>query len=126
MGCTMDPMNRMRALLKSALSRQDAIDIAIQSCLRFHLKAQEPPHNIQAMLTTLRRANDLLSSEDEYYGREPRLAAWLVTLEGTWRLYGPPPEDDQTPGIPIYLYNCTVLMDAEDGEVISVSNHQLE
>jgi hypothetical protein len=85
--------------------------------------AQEPPKNIQAKLVPADQARDQsvaygvsMNAADSFTG-----AIWLITLDGTWALNGPP----QLPGTispPLEpLHHLVIVLDAGTGAVKFIS-----
>lgn len=122
-GCSKGPYKPFPTPTIASMSEQEAIDIAIYHCDLGHLQAQESPHNIQADLTTLDNALRILA-DDNYHGRDPELMVWLITMEGTWLLFGPPPVAGTPTPEPPQFHHCAVIITATTGELISVSNRQ--
>jgi len=104
------------------INEQEAIDIAVENCSIFRLQAQEDPYNIRAELTTFHRAQQLLSSNNLSSSRSPESMIWLVAMDGTWLLCGPPPTEGETP-VPLpTLHHCSVIIDASTGELVELTS----
>jgi hypothetical protein len=78
-----------------------------------HLDLLEKPHGIEAELltcaeilreTTIRDCGGLASDEK----------AWLVSMEGKWNLWGPPPIEGTHAPMP--LTRCVVMIDVTTGD----------
>ena len=121
-GCSKGSYNLPPTPTIASISEQEAIDLAIYHCDLGHLQAQESPYNVQVDLITLDDALRILT-DDNYGGREPELMVWLITMEGTWLLSGPPPVGTPT-SEPSQFHHCAVIITATTGELISVSNRQ--
>jgi hypothetical protein len=113
----------------SIISRDKAIEIAINGCKTPHLVLVGEPKNIHTKLITLEEADKLTSREGETrnYGIPLDTKVWLVQMDGALQLVGGPlpavTEDSQevtpTPAQPFYG-TCSVIIDANSGTVILV------
>ena len=110
------------------ISEQQARDIALKASNSDHLKALEAPSNVRTELLTLETAKERIGQNGDYSERQtPDMKVWLVTMEGTWAISGPPtpisggpptPEGStQTPQATFHQY--TIMLDAMTGEIIS-------
>ncbi len=85
--------------------------------------AQEPPRNIHAELLPLDQARDQLIA----YGwssnsaESSNVAIWLITLDGTWTVNGPPQLPGITPSPLAPLHQLVVALDAGTGAVRFIS-----
>ncbi len=120
-GCSTNSYNLTLTPGIAFIGEQEAIDIAVYHCDLGHLQAQESPNNVQADLTTLDNAIEILG-DNNYGGREPELMVWLITMDGSWLLFGPPPEAGTPTPAPPQFHHCAVIISATRGELISVSN----
>jgi hypothetical protein len=85
--------------------------------------AQEPPKNIQAKLVPADQARDQsvaygvsMNAADSFTS-----AIWLITLDGTWALNGPPQLPGITPSPLEPLHHLVIVLDADTAAVRFVS-----
>jgi photosystem II stability/assembly factor-like uncharacterized protein len=114
------------ALAGAAISEQDAIAAALRYGTNGdgHIgPAQEPPRSTHAQLLLADKDRDQLvangvssNAADSLHG-----AVWLITLDGTWALNGPPPLSGTAAPVLEPLHHLVVVLDAGTGAVGFVS-----
>jgi hypothetical protein len=112
-----------------AISRDEAIEIAISGCKTPHLVLVGQPENIRAKLLSLEEADKLTSVDRETtsYGIPMDTSVWLVQMDGQLQLVGGPApvvaEGGQaaTPTPPQPNWGtCIVIVNASSGDLILV------
>jgi hypothetical protein len=86
--------------------------------------AEEPLRNLQAELVSLTIAHQRLIAQGwpASVAEPSDRMVWLVTMEGTWKLIGGPPEP-LTPvptNVPQDFHYLVVFLDAQTGEEIGI------
>ena len=117
------------AVVVGAISEQAAIAAALKYATLGdgHLMpAQESPGNIHAELVPADQARDQLDAYglSSNSGESLNGAIWLITLDGTWTVNGPPqptPAGGITPSPLAPLHHLVVVLDAGTGAVRIVS-----
>ena len=89
----------------TAITRERAIEIAVQGCRMFHMVLVGEPRNIRAQLLAPSRV-------------------WQVQLDGLLQLIGGPAPDPATTALPPTPFQgtCTALLDATTGELSQISD----
>jgi hypothetical protein len=109
----------------AVISEQAAIAAALKSAAMAdgHIIPEQEPTNIHAELVPADKAPDRLvadglsgSSADASNG-----AIWLISMDGTWQVNGPPQLPGITPSPLDPLHHMIVALDAGTGALVSVS-----
>ncbi|MEP7189740.1 MAG: hypothetical protein ABI901_11180, partial [Roseiflexaceae bacterium] len=114
------------AVAGAVISEQEAIAAALRYGTNGdgHIsQAQEPPRSTHAQLMLADKDRDQLvaygvsrNAADSLHG-----AIWLITLDGTWSLNGPPQLPGTTAPLLEPLHHLIVVLDAGTGSVGVVS-----
>jgi hypothetical protein len=109
------------------ISKDKAIEIAIDACKIPHLVLVSEPKNIRTKLTTLGEADKLTGAvgETDSYLHPLDTRVWLIQMDGQLQIVGghPPAPNEAgqaatpTPTQPFWG-TCTVVLDANSGELI--------
>lgn len=104
--------------IHGSISGHRAIELAKEDC-SIETIPQENPYNITAEFTTCKNIGLRMPRACD---RQPdNLKVWLVSMDGTWFISGPPPESG-TPVAPLTVKHCKALINAQTGEIISSSS----
>ena len=96
------------------ISKEEAIEYAKRECMREG--SNMDPYNIEAEFLTWKKANNRLEHPD--IGGDPgNTRTWLVSMDGSFLIYGPPPPDG-SPNEPIDFPHCFIILDAKTGKAM--------
>ena len=103
----------------AVISEQAAIAAALKYATDGHIIPAQEPTNIHAELVPADKIRDhgLSSNLPE----SSNGAFWLISMDGTWQVNGPPPLPGITPSPFDPLRHLIVVLDAGTGAVVSVS-----
>jgi len=119
-GCSQLGRNLPSTTIHAPANAQQAIDLAKLYCTETHSPPTEAEHNIVARLSTCKDINTVTNDPYICTNLPDTLDVWLVTMEGTWLHWGPPPASG-TP-TPTTFKQCIVVINAQTGEMISLSS----
>ena len=107
------------AVAGAAISEQAAIAAALKYAPDGHIIPAQEPTNIHAELVPADKIRDhgLSSNLPE----SSNGAFWLISMDGTWQVNGPPPLPGITPSPLDPLHHLIVVLDAGTGALVSVS-----
>ena len=107
------------AVAGAAISEQDAIAAALKNATDGHIIPVQEPTNIHAELVPADKIRDHGLSSNS--AESSNGAFWLISMDGTWQVNGPPPLPGITPSPLDPLRHLIVVLDAGTGAVVSVS-----
>lgn len=127
--CSSSPPATTSSTPMPLISREKAIEFAINGCKHPHLVLIGDPVNIQTKQMTLEEADKLTRAEGETTNYEEPLdtKVWFVQMDGQLQLVGGPQPiitpDSQT-GTPTppppFFGTCIAVLDASSGDLIFV------
>jgi hypothetical protein len=98
------------------IGQEQAIQNAVEACNpSYGLQAVEQPTEFQAELSTYGRALNYSSNPPD-----SEKQVWVVKMKGRWLLVGGPPLEDPDNSEPAYWDECTIVIDAQTGESLSL------
>ena len=103
----------------AAISEQDAIAAALKNATDGHIIPVQEPTNIHAELVPADKIRDHGLSSNS--AESSNGAFWLISMDGTWQVNGPPPLPGITPSPLDDLRHMIVVLNASTGALISVS-----
>lgn len=107
---------RQRMNQNVLIGQEQAIQNAIQACNpSYGLQPVEPPTQFQVERSTYGKALNYVSNPPN--SEKP---VWVVTMKGRWLLVGGPPPADPSNAEPAYWDECTIVIDAQTGESLSL------
>jgi energy-coupling factor transport system permease protein len=106
-----------------SIGRDNAIKLAIQECGTAYDEELAPPQNVQAHRVSLGKAYELLGMDPTYEERSLSISVWLVSMEGSWLLEGPPSSSGSQPSTPNIFHTCSVILAVHGEAGTIVSSH---
>jgi hypothetical protein len=105
-----------RARPDDLIGQEQAIQNAIQACNpSYGLRPVEQPTEFQAERSTYGEALHYVSNPPN--SENP---VWIVKMKGRWLLVGGPPPADPSHSELAYWEECTIVIDAQTGESLSL------
>jgi hypothetical protein len=109
--------NKLKATQSTGeINRDQAIGLAELYCASVFSPSQKNPTHIKVYHLTEAEAMLLLSTGQRSSSLIP---VWLVSMDGAWELEGPVQQTD-TP--PIKFTHCKVIINAQTGDMMGVTN----